>query len=49
MKEIEYRVEVIDSYNEKGRAFVHWKNDSNIEYQLQDGGRTLKVFIDKKN
>ena len=35
------RVEVID---EKGRSYVNWKPTNRIELQVQDNGRTLKVF-----
>ena len=42
------RVEVIDYYNNKGRAFVFWKNDAEIEISMQDDNRTMKVFINKK-
>lgn len=38
------RVEIID---EKGRNYVN-KNDNNlVSVSFQDGGRTMKVFIDK--
>lgn len=36
------RVEVID---EKGRSYVRWSPDIKVETQLQDDGRTLKIFI----
>jgi len=36
------RVEVID---EKGRSYVNWKPTNRTELQLQDNGKTLKVFI----
>ena len=36
------RVEVIDP---TGRAYTYWKDGSRVEAQLQDDGRTLKVFI----
>lgn len=36
------RVEVID---DTGRAYVNWEDNNDITYQLQDGGRTLKVFV----
>lgn len=36
------RVEVID---EKGRSYVNWKSNNKTEISMQDGGRTLKVFI----
>ena len=38
------RVEVID---ENGRSYVSWKDDNDIETSIQDGGRTLKVFVNK--
>lgn len=36
------RVEVID---ENGRSYVNWKPTNRIELQVQDDGRTLKVFV----
>ncbi len=36
------RVEVID---ENGRSYVNWKSSNRIQLQIQDEGRTLKVFI----
>ena len=36
------RVEVID---EKGRCYVNWKPTNRIELQVQDNGKTLKVFV----
>ena len=39
------RVEVID---ENGRSYVNWDNDYMVTIQLQDDGRTLKIFIDKE-
>jgi hypothetical protein len=38
------RVEVID---ENGRSYVNWKDDNDITALHQDGGRTLKVFVNK--
>ena len=38
------RVEVID---ENGRSYVNWKDDNDITASHQDGGRTLKVFVNK--
>ena len=38
------RLEVID---ENGRSYVNWKDDNDVSWQFQDGGRTLKVFVDK--
>lgn len=40
------RVEVID---ENGRSYVNWKEENRIELYIQDQGRTLKIFINKKN
>jgi len=39
------RVEVITAI---GRAYVNWDEKNNIQLDLQDDGRTLKVFINKK-
>ena len=39
------RVEVID---DTGRAYVNRNPDNAVEVQLQDDGKTLKVFIYKK-
>lgn len=36
------RVEVID---QNGRSYVNWKPTNKTEISLQDGGKTLKVFI----
>ena len=36
------RVEVID---ENGRSYVNWNKDNKVLVQLQDDGRTLKIFI----
>ena len=36
------RVEVID---QNGRSYVNWKSTNKTELSLQDGGKTLKVFI----
>ena len=36
------RIEVID---EKGRSYVSWRANNRIELQVQDRGRTLKVFV----
>ena len=38
------RVEVID---ENGRSYVSWEDDNDVSWQFQDGGRTLKVFVNK--
>ena len=40
------RVEVID---EKGRSYVNWKPTNKTELQIQDNGRTLKVFVSQGN
>jgi hypothetical protein len=39
------RVEVID---ENGRSYVNWNENNKVELSYQDDGRTLKVFIDKR-
>lgn len=43
------RVEVIDHTlpleQGGGRAYVKWQDGINVELQLQDEGRTLKIFI----
>jgi len=36
------RVEVID---ENGRSYVNWKDNNRVLIQMQDDGRTLKIFI----
>ena len=42
------RVEVIDHYNEIGRAFVFPpKADVEVELSYQDNGKTLKIFLTK--
>ena len=38
------RVEVVDT---TGRAYVNWHRTNNVQLDLQDDGRTLKVFITK--
>lgn len=38
------RVEVID---EKGRSYVNWKENNKVKLDLQDNGRTLKIFINR--
>lgn len=38
------RVEVID---QDGRSYVNWDKDNIVTIQLQDDGRTLKIFIDR--
>ena len=40
------RIEVID---ENGRSYVNWKPTNRIELQVQDNGRTLKVFVSQGN
>jgi hypothetical protein len=43
------RVEVINWRNEKGRVYgIGPAPDVKVTLSLQDDGRTLKVFIDKK-
>lgn len=36
------RIEVID---QSGRSYVNWDDNNDVTYQLQDSGRTLKVFV----
>lgn len=36
------RVEVID---QNGRSYVNWKPTNKVQIQMQDGNRTLKVYI----
>lgn len=36
------RVEVID---QSGRSYVNWDETNDVTWQLQDDGRTLKVFV----
>jgi hypothetical protein len=40
------RVEVID---ENGRSYVNWKPTNRTELQVQDNGRTLKIFVSQGN
>jgi hypothetical protein len=40
------RVEVID---ENGRSYVNWKPTNRIQLQVQDNGKTLKVFVSQGN
>lgn len=40
------RVEVID---ENGRSYVNWKSENDISLQIQDDGKTLKIFISQKD
>ena len=46
------RVEVIDHTKDLedggGRAYVRWDDDIDVELQLQDDNKTLKIFITKK-
>lgn len=43
------RVEVIDHTRPiedgGGRAYVFWEDEAEVEIQLQDDGRTMKIFI----
>jgi hypothetical protein len=39
------RVEVID---ENGRVYTNWNPTNKVELQIQDDGRTLKVFISQE-
>jgi len=39
------RIEVID---EKGRSYVNQDDNNEVTYQVQDEGRTLKVFVKTK-
>lgn len=48
------RVEVIDHTKSiedgGGRAYVRWDENISIDLQIQDDGRTLKIFItERKN
>lgn len=36
------RIEIID---DTGRAYTNWKDDNQIGISIQDGGKTIKVFI----
>lgn len=44
------RLEVINhsSYGRFGRVFTMWEDFLSVSYDLQDGGRTLKIFIDNR-
>lgn len=42
------RVEIINHAHGKGRVYSIQNEGIRIELDLQDGGRTLKVFIDKR-
>lgn len=48
MKELKNctRVEVID---ENGRSYVNWHPDNIVKFDMQDDGRTLKIFIKRKS
>lgn len=39
------RVEVIDH---NGRSYVNWNKNNKVLLSLQDEGRTLKIFVDRK-
>ena len=39
------RVEVID---EKGRSYIKWDRNFIVQLSIQDDGKTLKIFLDKK-
>lgn len=38
----EKRITLIEVIDQAGRSYVNW----DVTYQLQDDGRTLKVFVD---
>jgi hypothetical protein len=40
------RVEVID---ENGRSYVNWKPNNQVELSIQDGGKTIKIFISQQD
>ena len=40
------RVEVID---ENGRSYVNWHPDNIVKFDMQDDGRTMKIFIKRKD
>ena len=40
------RVEVIDWKDNRGRVFTHWDRGSKVWADIQDQGRTLKLFIE---
>jgi hypothetical protein len=43
------RVEIINHYSGQGRMYTFGPTvDAKVEAQLQDDGRTLKVFISEK-
>lgn len=46
------RLEVIDhsglSPQQIGRVYTNWNKDLFVSADLQDGGRTLKIFLDKR-
>lgn len=46
------RVEVINHWvspgsDGYGRSYVFWEKEAKVQAQLQDDGRTLKIFIEK--
>lgn len=49
------RLEVIEYLAVKGtdrpdgRVYVHWDENTKVELSLQDEGRTLKIFIKRKD
>jgi hypothetical protein len=42
------RVEIINHAHKKGRVYSIQNERITVELSLQDGGRTLKVFIDER-
>jgi hypothetical protein len=40
------RVEIIDN---RGRRFISWEENNQIDISLQDDGRTLKIFVNSKS
>ena len=40
------RVEVID---QNGRSYVNWSDKNIVQIDFQDDGRTMKVFISRKD
>lgn len=42
------RLEVIDHKDDNGRVYVNWKDDNSFKVSLQDDGKTLKIFITKR-
>lgn len=47
------RLEIIDWTNDMklggGRNFIIWDKDIALEHQVQDKGRTLKIFVKDRN